>query len=59
MEVVLVPQPQTQVIYLCFTGGKVRVIGTAALVFFYAVLNKRADHTKQMTPPLSVAEPGV
>ena len=27
MEVVFVPQPQTQAIYLCFTGGKVRVIG--------------------------------
>ena len=47
MEVVLVPQPQTSVICLCFTGGKVRVIGAAAIDFFYALLNKGADHTNK------------
>ena len=31
MEVVLVPQPQTQAICLCFTGEKVRVIGAVPL----------------------------
>ena len=45
MEVVLVPQPQTSVICLCFTGGKVRVIGAAAYACFPALLNKGADYT--------------
>ena len=45
MEVVLVPQRQTSGICLCFTGGKVRVIGAAAIDFFHALLNKAADHT--------------
>ena len=47
MGVVLVLQPQTSVICLCFTGGKVRVIGAAAVDFFHALLNKGADHTNK------------
>ena len=47
MEVVLVPPPQTPVICLCFRGGKVRVIGAAAIDFCYALLKKGADHTNK------------
>ena len=35
------------------------MIGAAAIVFFSALLDKRAEHTKQITPPLPVAEQGV
>ena len=58
MGAVLVPPSQTQVICLCFTDGKVRVIGAAA-IFFSALLNKGAEHTKQITRPLPVAEQGL
>ena len=34
------------------------MIGAAA-IFYSALLNKGAEHTKQITPPLPVAEQGV
>ena len=58
MEVVLVPQSQT-VLHLPLLYRWEGQGDWCSSVFFSALLNKGAEHTKQLTPPLPVAEQGV